>query len=338
MSYMIWTLANRRGSGRHGDGHANRQHPGKVCSRRARVMAQNLYGPGVRMGNWNEDVYLEEELMKDFLEKRDKGQLLIQRNRRLKECLLRPMQLSITEDGYVHNGDKVILVNLDHPEAEADLFLRGDLSLCLTPHEIRAHLSDKFEVPCGLSAAPTKIPVGRNTFTILSADSEAVGQVLRYGQNFRLGITGGFEDTMLYLSSDHRTLLKSSKKSWLQEVYLTDEVSYLNCWQAAFPDPQLRLEYEGFPVPANVKILINHCHTNRGLAAHRHLFLSTYFGKEAEVAAHTHLDSHRVEKPRNHWVLVTGSPRQDSPTMLHLPKPPVEDTCALEQAADPGAQ
>lgn len=53
------------------------------------------------------------------------------------------------------------------------------------------------------------------------------------------------------MSSDHRTLLKSSKRSWLQEVYLTDEVSYLNCWQAAFPDPQLRLEYEGFPVPVS---------------------------------------------------------------------------------------
>lgn len=87
-------------------------------------------------------------------------------------CIRKPlfklqMQLSITEDGYVHNGDKVMLVNLDHPEVEADVFLRGDLSLCLTPDEIRAHLSDKFEVPCGLSAAPTKIPVGRNTFTIL---------------------------------------------------------------------------------------------------------------------------------------------------------------------------
>ena len=67
--------------------------------------------------------------------------------------------------------------------------------------------------------------------------------------------------------------MKSSKRSWLQEVYLTDEDSYLNCWQAAFPDPQLRLEYEGFPIPANAKILINHCHTNRGLVAHRHLFL-----------------------------------------------------------------
>lgn len=34
-------------------------------------------------------------------------------------------------------------------------------------------------------------------FSTDSADSEAVGQVLRYGQNFRLGITGGFEDIMV---------------------------------------------------------------------------------------------------------------------------------------------
>ncbi|KAB1257154.1 Cilia- and flagella-associated protein 161 [Camelus dromedarius] len=145
------------------------------------TMARNLYGPRVRMGNWNEDVYLEE------------------------------MQLSVSEDGYVHYGDKVMLVNPDHPEIEAHLFLGGDLSLCMTPDEMQVHLSDDLEVPCGLSASQTKIP--------------------------------------LYLSSDHRTLMRSSKRSWLQEVYLTDEDSYLNCWQAAFPDPQLRLEYEGFPIP-----------------------------------------------------------------------------------------
>ncbi|KAK1327738.1 hypothetical protein QTO34_012644 [Cnephaeus nilssonii] len=328
-------------------------------------MARNLYGPGVRMGNWNEDIYLEEELMKDFLEKRDKGQLLIQRNRRLKSHLLRPMQLSVTEDGCVHFGDSVMLVSPDHPEPQADLFLPGDLSLCLTPDEIRAHLSDRFELPCGLSAAPTRIPVGRNTFTVLRVDREAIGQVLRFGQNFRLGITLGCEtrcsqgqhlrpatpprwvpsfSESLYLSSDHRTLLRSSKVSWLQEVYLTDEASYLNCWQAAFPDPQLRLEWEGLPVPANTRILINHSHTNRGLAVHRHLFLRTYFGKEAEVAAHTHLDTHRVEMPRNHWMLVTGSPRKEASTMLDVPKPPVEHAPALkpepepERAATPGAQ
>ncbi|OWK08713.1 CFAP161, partial [Cervus elaphus hippelaphus] len=256
-------------------------------------MAQNLYGPRVRIGNWNEDVYLEEEIMKDFLAKRDKGQLLIQRNRRLKENLLRPMQLSVSEDGYIHYGDKVMLVSPDHPETEADLFLRGDLSLCMTPDEIKAHLSNELEVPCGISAAQIKIP------------------------NFRLGITGGFDDRMLYLSSDHRTLLKSSKRSWLQEVSLTHEDSYLNCWQAAFPDPQLRLEYEGSPVPVSTAVCAD--------------AVKTYFGKEAEVAAHTYLDSHRVEKPKNHWMLVTGAPRKDLSTMLDLPKPPAEDTRALEQ-------
>lgn len=49
-------LAYHRGPGRHSDWHANTatgRHPGKA-------MAQNVYGHGVRMGNWNEDVYLEE--------------------------------------------------------------------------------------------------------------------------------------------------------------------------------------------------------------------------------------------------------------------------------------
>lgn len=296
-------------------------------------MAQNLYGPRVRIGNWNEDVYLEEELMKDFLEKREKGKLLIQRNRRLKMHLLRPMQLSVSEDGYIHYGDQVMLVNPDHPEREeAGLFLGGDLSLCMTPDEMQAHLSDELQLPCGLSAAHTTAPVGRNTFVVLSVDRDATGQVLRYGQDFCLGITGGFENKMLYLSSDHRTLLRSAQKSWLQEVYLTDEVSYLAWWQATFLDPQLRLEQEGLPVQANEKIIICHRHTNQGLAAHRHLFLRTYFGKEAEVAAHTHLDSHRAEKPKNYWMLVTGNPRDVSSTMLDVRGQPAEDSGTVGSA------
>ncbi|XP_048224864.1 cilia- and flagella-associated protein 161 [Perognathus longimembris pacificus] len=296
-------------------------------------MAQNLYGPRVRMGNWNEDVYLEEEIMKDFLEKRDQGKLLIQKNRKLKKNLLRPMQLSITEDGYIHYGDKVMLMNPDHPALEeAGMFQRGDLSLCMAPDEIKVQLNDDFQVPCDVTAVEARQPVGRNTFVVLSAGKDATGQVVRYGQDFCLGLTGGFEDKMLYLSSDHKTLLKSSKKSWLQEVYLTNEVSHLNRWQAAFLEPQLRLEFEGFPVHANEKLVIYHRYTNRALVAHRHLFLRTYFGKEVEIAAHTYLDSQRVEKPKNIWIFVTGNPRDESATMLDMAKPRAEDTRAIEKA------
>lgn len=276
-----------------------------------------------------------QERLRHFLEKREKGELLIQRNRRLKKHILRPLQLSVSEDGYVHYGDKVILVNPDHVlTEEAGVFMRGDLSLCMSPDEIKAQLNDDLEIPCGVTAVPTIAPIGRNTFTILSnnANSCNVGQVVVYGQDFCLGIPAGLEGKMLYLTSDHRTLLKSSVKSWLQEVTLTDTVTHLNWWQAAFLNPQLRLEYEGFPVRANEKIVIYHRHTNRALAVHRNLSLRTYFGKEAEVAAHTHFDPHRVEKPKNHWMLVTGNPRNKSNTMLDISKPIAVDTRAVEQA------
>jgi hypothetical protein len=51
-----------------------------------------------------------------------------------------------------------------------------------------------------------------------------------------------------------------------------------------------------------------------------------------EVVAHTYLDSHKVEKPKNQWMLVTGNPRNKSNTMLDISKPITEDTRALEQA------
>lgn len=76
-------------------------------------------------------------------------------------------QLSVPEDGYIHFGDHVMLMNPDYPETEAELVLAGDLSLCMTPDEIKAFLSDELEVPCGLSAAQIKTPVSRNTFVVL---------------------------------------------------------------------------------------------------------------------------------------------------------------------------
>lgn len=78
------------------------------------------------------------------------------------------LQLSVSEDGYVHYGDKVILVNPDHVlTEEAGVFMRGDLSLCMSPDEIKAQLNDDLEIPCGVTGVPTIAPIGRNTFTIL---------------------------------------------------------------------------------------------------------------------------------------------------------------------------
>ncbi|NXI69648.1 CF161 protein, partial [Anseranas semipalmata] len=121
-----------------------------------------------------------------------------------------------------------------------------------------------------------------------------------------------------YMASDHKSFIRFAKKSYLQQVFLTDELSHLTCWQATFLDPQLRLEYEGSPVPANSKVIITHCHTNRSLAVPRNFWTRSYFGREYEVICHTYLDSHRAEEDKNYWVIVTANPSEDG-TMIDRP-------------------
>ncbi|XP_038273794.1 LOW QUALITY PROTEIN: cilia- and flagella-associated protein 161 [Dermochelys coriacea] len=285
------------------------------------------YSAGVRIANWNEDTYLEEDLLKDFLYKREKGELLIQKSKRLKNNLLKQMQLSVSKDGFIHFGDTVMLLSPENNKSPSENYSAacGNLTLAVNPDDITVHTSESLQVPCGVSAVKSVNPVGRNTFHILSVEGNSMGEPIRFGQNFGLGATGGFTDQMLYLASDHKSFVRFAKKSYLQQVFLTDELSYLTCWQAIFLDPQLRLEYEGFPVPANTKVLITHCHTNRGLAVPRNYWLRSYFGKEYEVICHTYLDSHKAEEDKNYWLIVTANPSDDGFTMFDRPKPPSEE-------------
>ncbi|KAH0620013.1 hypothetical protein JD844_014511 [Phrynosoma platyrhinos] len=261
-------------------------------------MSGRIYSQGVLMGNWHEDVCLEEE------------------------------QLSITKDGFIHFGDTVLLVNPDNGKssAEKEPGMSGDLSLAVNPDEADVHRFQELVAPCETSAIKCVSPVGRNAFRILSTEGEAMGEPLRYGQNFGLGTTGGLSGRMLFLASDHKTFANMAKKSFHQSAIMTDELTYLASWQATFLDPQLRLENEGFPVPANTKILIVHSHTNQALAVPRNFWIRTYFGKEYEVNCHTYLDSHKAEEDKNYWVIVTGNPSNDANTMFDRPKPPSEET------------
>ncbi|XP_007432818.1 cilia- and flagella-associated protein 161 [Python bivittatus] len=285
------------------------------------------YSPGVLLGNWYEDVCLEEETLKDFLYKREKGELLIQKSRRLKDTLYKKEQLSISKDGFIHFGDTVLFVNPDSsrfPEEKA-LITGGNLSLAVNPDTSILYTGNKLSAPCDLSAIESVTPIGRNAFRILSIEGEAMGEPVRFGQNFGLGATGGFQDKMLFLASDHRSFQNMAKKSSLQPVSLTDELSYLCSWQASFLDPQLRMEYEGLPVPANTKVVVVHSHTNQALAIPRTFWIRTYFGKECEVNCHTYLNSHKAEESKNYWIIVTGNPSDESTTMLDRPNPPSEE-------------
>ncbi|KAM5171358.1 cilia- and flagella-associated protein 161 isoform 1-T2 [Mantella aurantiaca] len=289
-------------------------------------MSVRTFSPSVRIGNWDADVSLEEDILKDFLEKREKGELLVQKTSHLKKNILQKADLSISKNGFLHFGDVVMLLNPENSQQSLSnpSPVYGNYTLSANPDESALHLKSHLAAPCGISGCSNVKPCARSAFIITSVDGSGYGEPLHYGQNFALRTTDGFMG-QLYLTSDQKTFLKSSKKSHLQEVSLTDQPSYETCWQLVYLDPQMRMENEGFPVPANTKVLIVHSKTNRCLAVLRKYILWTLFGKECEVTAHTYLNSHKVEENENHWLIVTGDPSDAINTMFDRPKPPSEE-------------
>ncbi|XP_069384683.1 cilia- and flagella-associated protein 161 isoform X3 [Paralichthys olivaceus] len=229
---------------------------------------EKVFRAAVKVGNWTEDLLLEEAAKKEFLEKEERGEHSFQKKDLIRENLLRPVNLSMTNDGQLHFGDVVMLVNVGGENRECSaVSVNADIdSLIKIP-------SPGIKSPCGVSAGRGILPCARTAFIITSVDGSPEGSTLLYDQSFALTTTNGFARG-LYLTSDRQSFQKCAKMSRLQEVNLVDEGSFLSCWKIVHFDPQERLEYEGQPVPADVKVLIVHCKTNQALAV-----LGPYFTK-----------------------------------------------------------
>ncbi|CAK8676896.1 cilia- and flagella-associated protein 161-like isoform X1 [Clavelina lepadiformis] len=298
-------------------------------------MSVRTYNPSVRVGNWNEDICLEEDLLKDFLGKKERGELLVQKTHNLLENILKKKELSVSTDGFVHFGDTVMIVNPGQEDIPHSLQQveppRPPTSLSINMDEYKMHLAQQVEAPCSLSASRILNPCARNSFVITSIDGSENGSPLRFGQPFAISTTSGYAGN-LKVFSDHARFNLSAKKSRQQIIQLIDELNYLTTWQALAFHPQQRLEYEGLPVPANTKLILRHNKTGEKLIIHDKYMVRTPFGREYEVSAHTVLDSHKAEKDNNHWVLVTGNPSDDETTHFDRPIPEPSGVPKTEEA------
>eukprot|EP00117_Sycon_ciliatum_P023335 scpid70612/ scgid19866/ Uncharacterized protein C15orf26 homolog len=257
------------------------------------------YNPSVRVGNWSEDVSLEEDTIKDYLEQRASGQLLVQKVHTLNDTILKPIQLSQTADGFVHYGDVVLLQHAASQRA---------VSAEVKP--LDAYQSPALTAPCNVSAGDVIEPCARNAYVIFGCDNNPIGNPLVYNQPFYLKTLSGAGGE-LFLHSEMATFQKCAKKSREQLVTLVEQPSVETAWKIHCFNPQERLESEGYPVKANRPILINHFQTNKYLAYMQEFSFKTMFGREHEVVAKTILDSHKAETPANHFSLTMRAPSQE---------------------------
>lgn len=264
-------------------------------------MAHRSYKSNCRVGNWEEDVAAEEEEIKEFLRKQEAGELVSQRlGKHLGEASQEIVTSQVPEDGCVHFGDQVVL---EHPSSSSCVSTLPSPFPTTNP-----------DIP--VTGSPDAKPMRRTVFTLAPADpsKHKEGDPIRYGDRFRAYCTVPSHGT-IYLMSEkqglHNTPARFSKfQNVFSRVVDEDEAAsspmHDASWEFVYRDPNFRFENEGEPVVANEPVLLRHARSGICLCVLSKFLWRTEFGNQYEVAAHTHVNSHRVESDENVLVVRMG--------------------------------
>lgn len=235
-----------------------------------------------RIGNWTEDLELKEIQLKDYLKQKENGSLLVNAKQRQLEESLQRMELSTTEDGQLHFGDKVMLFN--H---------QSQGFLCANPHE---SVPKPFEAYM-LNTGPNNNGCVRNVFELVRADpgDGFPDDVVHYGQNFRLRMYPFSKIRAdVYMMSEHVTALSAAKFSRHQEVVASSTPNGETLWQILYPETQSRFEMQDEPVPAGAPCVFRHVHTGSFLASDR-IPYHNIFGQECEVHCFAYYSTNKTQ-------------------------------------------
>mmetsp|Transcript_96972 Transcript_96972/g.274284 ORF Transcript_96972/g.274284 Transcript_96972/m.274284 type:complete len:302 (-) Transcript_96972:153-1058(-) len=230
------------------------------------------YNHKVKIGNWSEDLEMEEIKLKDYLSKKDTGSLIVTAKQKQLEGSLVPVELSPSPEGCLQFGMKVMLYN--HQTAGV---------LGANPFDAASKAYGAWMATTG----PMTDPVVRNVFELESTDGS--DGVVLYGQTIRLKLHPFAKITSpAYLQSEMVTPVSAAKFSRYQEVLVISEPAGDTKWQIHHPDPDLRAETEGEEVPAGRPVLIRHVQTGTYLASDK-IPYKNMFGQECEVHCHSHV-------------------------------------------------
>lgn len=232
------------------------------------------YNHRVKIGNWSEDLELEEIKLKDYLKKKDTGTLIVTAKQQQLEGSLVPVEPSPSPEGVLQFGMKVMLFShASEGILSANPFdgvTKADPAWMVTTSSV------------GDASA-------RNVFELENADQGIFPDgAVHYGQSIRLRLNPFAKiASPSYLHSELVTPMVAAKFSRHQETVVSSVPAGETKWQIVHTDPGLRAEMEGEPVPAGLPLLIKHMQTGAFLASDK-IPYRNLFGAEFEVHCHTH--------------------------------------------------
>ncbi|XP_018802087.1 PREDICTED: cilia- and flagella-associated protein 161 [Bactrocera latifrons] len=279
------------------------------------------YRPVVRIGNWFEDICLEQEKVQAFKSLRDRGQLLVEKTRRLFDNFHKAIELEAPKEN-VYFGAIVQLMPMKMNICEEHVKAQPALSVIINERVVRH--SQNINDECEITIAPSVTPCVRNSFRIVSGDEkDRTNEVIKYGQQFRLECVESQDDMLLLYSAPKSADLKSmiyttfDSRKWGEINLPLGLCRKSNCgpgkeipsaytkWFCTHIEPKKRFESHGAPVPSNTALVITHVPTNKNLAA-ENVVVQTLFGPEFLVSVQNYKDIYNRERWQNIWMICNG--------------------------------
>ncbi|KAF4656846.1 hypothetical protein FOL47_008725 [Perkinsus chesapeaki] len=269
------------------------------------------YKPTCRIGNWCEEVELNELRMKEYMSKKESGDLLVISRQLMLERALQPAAAQIKgQDGTLRNGDTVML--------------RNEASECFLSANAEEKIPGRKATAYAVTTGPNATPCVRNVFAVELVNSNDENTPVCYGDEVQLRLRGLVQEDC-YLYSEMVSALAASKCSRKQEVGALAKPSGNTRWQILHPDGKMRFETEGEPVKVDQPIVIKHLGTGSFLASDK-IKQMNVFGAENEVHAHCYYSTNKTHNmnsekkgeitgdyalrrhgPQNIWTLVVSS-------------------------------
>lgn len=249
------------------------------------------YSPVTRIGNWQEEIALEESKIDNFKKRSAAGSLSLKKMESKISSCSEIVPHSFSPDGFIRFGDSVILRHDDS----------GSILAC-DPYEYVAVGPETYLVT---TTAENPTPKARNTFNIARpprklqdvTDREDdpilhVGQpfVLTCNESLLVQSDSNLLAPMLYLSSTKKNERTATKRSNRQMVYMTTLCDADSIWYASVPSKGKingteRFLAVGTPVSVGTSYQFTHRQTNMYLTCDPHYPTNTEFGIEYECYA-----------------------------------------------------
>lgn len=263
---------------------------------------QIKYSLPVRIGNWNNELFLREEHEKLLKYKRDNCQLLTQKMRTIYRNLLKPLKpqrdLGQVNYGQLYHIEATEVADSLRPcpnKRTTGLYLSGLLN------ENDINHGEHFMHGCMITASPDKHDYVRNLFSFVSTDINRDGTSVNYGEDVCIKISETGSNTQLFLQCEQANV--ETFGSYLH-VRLTKSPDMYCRFKLLHWNPEYRVQSKGVGVPLRARIIIQHVATGENLAVNIRQWIPTFFGPECLVICHTFKDSHKMETAENMFCVV----------------------------------